>query len=70
VEYACGVQFEGLDRQRFGQNQALGLDHLKDLIHRHVVQFLHNPRRPFDPERVDGSGIAEAEVGCQRASPA
>ena len=33
------------------------------LIHRHILQLLHNARRPFDPERVDRGGVAQTEVG-------
>jgi hypothetical protein len=45
----------GTQPRRFGQRQ--------DLVRRHILHFLHHPRRPFDAERVHLGRVAEAQVG-------
>src|SRR5439155_24976133 len=60
--------FEGEGKHSVGdarRTEARRLSHGQELLHRHVVQFLHRARGPFDAYRVDVRGVAQAEVSAE-----
>ncbi len=54
-----------LERARALRYQPGRFGYGQDLVRSHVLQFLHDARRPFDAKGVHRGGVAQAEVGAE-----